>query len=187
MNNTAGNGLDRSDKNKSKRNLILTIILAVITAAAIGITVWALFFRDTIPTLAPDYAPQQTEENAEPIGDDSDEKLEAAQGGGAVSLTYSKDVKISLSDKSATLLFGNPTKSTQDMVVQLVIKNTVVIQSGRLTPGNQVTKLNLLSGAEKELAEGGYDGKFVILYYNQETGEKAVVNTEIPVNITVNK
>ena len=175
------------EKNNSKRNKVLIIILAVITVVAIGVTVWALFFRNTTPNLAPDYAPQQTEENATPIGDDSDVKLDAAEDGGAVSLTYSKDVKISLSEKSATLLFGNPTKSTQDMVVLLVIKDTVVIQSGRLTPGNQVTKLNLLDGAEKELAEGGYDGKFVILYYNQDSGEKAVVNTEIPVNIQVSK
>ena len=45
--------------------------------------------------------------------------------------------------------------------------------------------LNLLDGAEKKLAAGGYDGKIVVLYYDRTSGEKAMVNTEIPVTVTV--
>lgn len=168
----------------NKRNLLI-MILSLVTATAIGVSVWALFFREKLPTLAPDYAPQQTEQNAQPIEGDDTSKLDSLQGGGAVSLTYSNEVKIDLSDKKATLLFGNPAKSTQDMVIQLVIKDTVVIQSGRLTPGNQVTVLDLLKDTEKQLTAGGYDGKFIVLYYNQESGEKAMLNIEIPVTITV--
>ena len=174
------------ENKKQKRNRILILILILITLIAIGITVWALFFRDTTPKLTPDYAPQETEANAQPIeGDDT--KLEQPEGGGAVSLTYSKNVTVSLSKKNASLLFGNPGKSNQDMVVQLIIQDTVVIQSGTLEPGNQVTTLNLLNGAEKELSEGTYEGKFNILFYERDTGEKAVVNTEIPVTVTVTK
>ena len=32
---------------------------------------------------------------------------------------------------------------------------------------------------------GGYEGKFAVFYYSVETGEKAMVNTEIPVSITI--
>ena len=172
--------------NTKTRN-ILIIILALVTAAAIGVSIWAVFFREKTPVLAPDYAPQETEQNASPIESDDGSKLDSPEGGGAVSLTYSKEVSIDLSDKKATLMFGNPSKSTQDMVLQLVIKDKVIIQSGRLTPGNQVTTLDLLKDAEKQLAAGGYDGKFVVLYYNQESGEKAMVNTEIPVTVTVSE
>lgn len=164
----------------------LIAALAVITAVAVGVSIWALFFRDTRPPLAPDYAPQETEQNATPIeGDTSGEKLETPQGGGAVSLTYSKKVDIDISDQKAALLFANPSRSTQDMVLQLVIQDTAVIRSGRLMPGSQVTTLDLIKGAEKQLSPGGYEGKFVVLYYNRETGEKAMVNTEIPVTIAV--
>ena len=107
------------------------------------------------------------------------------EGGGAVSLTYSKEVSISLADKTASLVFANPTKSNQDIVIQLMINDTVILQSGRLTPGNRVAALNLLDGAEKRLAAGGYNGKFVVLYYDRTSGEKAMVNTEIPVTVTV--
>lgn len=32
---------------------------------------------------------------------------------------------------------------------------------------------------------GGYEGKFIVLYYDSVSGEKAVVQTEIPVRVTV--
>lgn len=82
-------------------------------------------------------------------------------------------------------MFVNPGKSNQDMVIQIVIQDTVVVQSGTLEAGNQVKTLDLLEGMEKKLAPGGYEGKFVVFYYSQENGEKAIVNTDIPVEITV--
>mgnify|MGYP004733435265 FL=1 len=173
------------NKKENKKNRLLIFLLLLITIAAVGLSVWAIWFRDSAPVLAPDYAPRQIEENAEPIGDDGDEKLSQPEGGGAVGLTYAKEVGISLSDKSAALLFANPTKSNQDMVLQLVIDDVVILQSGRLEPGNRVSTLSLLDGAEKRLTAGGYDGKFVVLYYDRTSGEKAMINTEIPVTVMV--
>lgn len=175
-------------KNKNKnKTTILILILLLITIAAMCVTVWALFFRDSggQQVLAPDYAPQQQEQNAETIPDDSGEKMEKPEGGGSVSLTYSNKVTIDLSDKAASLYFANPGKSNQDMVVQISIQDTIILQSGTLAPGHQVKLLNLLEGAETMLQPGGYEGKFIVLYYDQESGEKAMVNTEIPVTITV--
>lgn len=173
------------DKKKDKKKYLLILLLLLITIAAVCVSVWAIWFRDSAPVLAPDYAPRQVEENAEPIGDSGDEKLSQPEGGGAVSLTYAREVGISLAKKRATLMFANPTKSNQDMVLQLVIEDVVVLQSGRLEPGNRVTALNLSDGAEKRLTAGGYNGKFVVLYYDRTSGEKAMVNTEIPVTVTV--
>lgn len=170
-----------------RKTTILILILLLITIAAMCVTVWALFFRDSggQQVLAPDYAPQQQEQNAETIPDDSGEKMEKPEGGGSVSLTYSTKVTIDLSDKAAALYFANPGKSNQDMVVQISIQDTIILQSGTLAPGHQVKLLNLLEGAETMLQPGGYEGKFIVLYYDQESGEKAMVNTEIPVTITV--
>lgn len=175
-----------SKNEKTKPNLLIPVLLAV-TAIAIAVTLWALFFRDTQPVLAPDYAPQQEERNAETIPNDSDEKLEQPQGGGSVSLTYSREVSIDLSEEKASLVFANPGKSNQDMVPQILVQDEVILQSGTLKPGNQVTTLELLDGAARQLTAGGYKGKFVVFYYDQSTGEKAVVNTEIPISITVSQ
>lgn len=173
------------EKKDNSKKLIL--ILAIVTVIALSVTIWALFFRDSGPTLAPDYAPQQEEQNAEIIPNDDSEKMDQPDGGGSVSLSYSREVTIELSEETAKLYFANPGKSNQDIVLQIVVQDQVIVQSGTLKPGNQVTSLELLNGAAKMLSEGGYEGKFVVLYYHPETGEKAVVNTEIPVSITVGK
>ena len=176
------------DKKLNKTTIIIAI-LAVITVAALCVTMWALFLREPDDSnkviLAPDYAPQNQEENAETIPDDTSDKMENPEGGGAVSLTYSNEVTIDISDKAAALYFANPGKSNQDMVIQIAIRDTVILQSGTLSPGNQVKLLNLLEGAEEMLQPGGYEGKFIVLYYDQTSGEKSMVNTEIPITINV--
>ena len=177
--------MGRYENQKLKPNLLILILL-IITVIAICITVWALFFRDTGPVLAPDYAPQEEEQNAETIPGDTGEKLDNPEGGGSVSLTYSREVSIDLSEETATLLFANPGKSNQNMVLQIVIKDTVIVQSGTLKPGNQVTTLELIDGMADNLSAGTYEGNFAVLYYHPETGEKAIVNTEIPITLTVN-
>ena len=157
--------MQNANRENGNRSKILILLLLLITVIAVGVTIWALFFRDTAPALTPDYAPQQEETNAEPIGDEDDEKLEAEEGGGAVSLSYSNEVDISLSEGTAELFFANPTKSTQDMVLQIVVQDEIIVQSGLLKPGNQVTALELLDGAAGKLSAGGYEGKFAVLYY----------------------
>lgn len=172
---------------RERRSKRLIILLLVVAVAAVGIAVWAVSFRgqdEQITDLTPDYAPQQ-EENVESMGDEGDEKLEAAEGGGAVSLTYSVDVSVSLSEETVSLYFGNPSRSTENIVLQLMIQDTVIMQSGLIEPGSQVSTLSLLAGAAEHLEPGGYDGKFVVLYYDPETGARAIVTTEIPVTVTV--
>ncbi len=174
-----------SKNENKKKTTVLIAILAVITVIAVIVTVWALFFRGPGVTLTPDYAPRNEEKHAVEIPDDDDGKMQADEGGGAVSLSYGSNVSIILSNKTAALMFANPGKSTQDIVLQVVIQDNILVQSGRITPGYQVTTLDLLRGAADKLSVGEYDGKLVVLYYDRETREKAMVNTEIPVKISV--
>lgn len=177
---------EEQEDRKKRRWLLLLLLLLLLLFVVVGMAIGPIWSRtrDSDTVLAPDYAPQ-AEDNAEAIGDNGDEKLEQPEGGGAVSITYAKEVNISLSGKSATLLFANPSKSNQDMVVQLVIDDVVLLQSGKLEPGSMVSTLSLLDGAEKRLTTGGYDGKFLVLFYDRESGERAMINTEIPVTVTV--
>lgn len=181
----------RDDKGKNRKIKLLVLLLLLITAAAVGVTIWALFFRNAAPVLSPDYAPVEEEQNAEDIEEEEDtEKMEADKGGGAVSMSYQKNVTVSLSEQTASLMFGNPSKSVNDMVLQLIIVSsdgteTVIAQSGTIHPGKQVEKLELIRGAAT-LSEGVYNGKFNILYYDPDSGEKAIVNGNIEgIEITV--
>lgn len=173
-------------RRKRKKTWILILLLGLVTAIAIGVTVWALFFRQPeVSVLAPDYAPQEIEQNAEDMGDSGKDKLDAPAGGGSVNMNFKDQVAIDLSDNTASLYYGNPSESTQDVLLQIVVQDTLIAQSGRIVPGNELKTLNLAEGATDILQPGGYNGKLVLSFYNPETGEKATVNTEIPVNITV--
>ena len=164
----------------------LVIVLSALIVLSVGVSIWAIFFRHTdVGPLAPDYAPVKKEEHAENIENDDDTKMEAEEGGGAVGMIYSDQVTVDLSEKTATLFFGNPGKSLQDMVLQIVIRDEIIVQSGTIVPGKQVRTLDLLPGKEKLLAEGAYDAKFVAYYYDTETGERAMLNTEILITVTV--
>ena len=174
-------------KEKSSITRILLILFIVAASAAIAVIIWALYFREPEVVLSPDYAPREEEPCAEEIPDDSGEKLTSPEGGGSVSITYSRDVAVDLGDRRAALHFANPGKSNLDMVVQIVIRDNVIVQSGTLKPGKQVDSLELLDGAEEQLTAGTYEGAFNVLYYDPESGEKAVVNTEIPIQITVSE
>ena len=166
------------------RQSLLVFLLLLITVSAVCVTVWALFFRIADAVLTPDHAPA-AEKYAQPIPGDTGGHKDAEPGSGSVSLTYSNQVDIRLTGRSAQLLFANPGRSNQDVVLQLVIQDQVILQSGRIDPGNQVTKLDLSQEAASMLVPGGYDGIFLIHFYEPASGEKAIVTTEIPVFVTV--
>lgn len=176
---------DATQKEGINESKLVIALLLLITVAAVCITVWALYFRTPDVTLAPDYAPKETEARAQRIPDDHSEQKKSEAGGGSVSLTYSNQVSIDLEGEMASLMFANPGKSNQNMVVQIVIQDEVIVQSGTILPGHQVTTLDLVEGAAAMLMPGGYDGIFSIHYYHPESGEKAIVNTEIPIQIEV--
>ena len=171
-------------KRPDKQSMIIFLLL-LITVGAVCVTVWALFFRtEETGLLAPDHAPV-IEEQAQPIPGDTGKPNDVQPGSGSVSLTYSNTVKIRLGDRSAQFLFANPGRSNQDLVIQLIIQDRVIFQSGRITPGNQVANLELSAESAAMLMPGGYEGAFLIHFYDPVSSEKAIVTTEIPVSVTV--
>ena len=175
-----------SESLKNNKMRILIILLSVGIAVCVAVTVWAVFFREPAKVITPDYAPGKLDPNAERITGNDTGKLETPSGGGAISLQYVDKVTIDLSDKKAYLTYANPSKSTQNIVLQIVIKGQVIVQSERIEPGYQVRELPLLPGADKMLSEGVYtEAVFKILSYNPETGEKAMVDTQAEITVTV--
>lgn len=163
-------------REQNRRLLILLLVLALI--AAIAVAVWALFFRDGTPILNPDGADQ----NARSMEEEDEGKMEAPEGGGAVSMAYQQEVFISLSDGTVSMLFQNPAKSVNELSLQLVVESgdeeVVIAQSGKLLPGYELKKMELIEDAA-ELAPGTYHGKYRVLYYDPDSGEQAMVNSEI--------
>ena len=108
-------------------------------------------------------------------------------GGGSVGLTYQTDVVISIAQgKAIKMMFANPNRSVDNISIVLYVDGFRVAESGILVPGTQLTTLELNEVGQRVLKNiGVYDGKFLVEFYNGETNEKAVVNTEIPIRAIV--
>lgn len=168
----------------SKKRMILLISLAVVLVAAITVTAVVLITRED-GILPPDYPPQSSDPNQIPIPDDEGGKLESPTGGGAVNITYSQDITVSLSGKRATFYYANPSRSNQNVAIAVLVGDTVVARSALITPGNMVTELALEDGVEKKLSVGGYDAELIVYCYHPETGEKAMVDTKAVITVNV--
>lgn len=164
---------------RSKTYLILATIVALL---AICVAVWALFFRAPETPADPEISPV-ADEHLTPTDDGDDEKMPQAEGGGAVNITYSNEVTISLADATAAVQITNPTRSNQSMLIQLIIQDVTVGQSGTIPPGNQLTVIPLNENIKIE--PGSYDGKFQLLFFDVKTNQQANLTTSIPVTIMI--
>ena len=169
----------------NKKIMILIIALAVVSVISISVSVWALFFREGDAPLTPDYPPQSTESNQVTIPDDIGGEIQTPEGGGAVNITYSEEITIDLSGKKASLYYANPSRSNQNVAIAIVIGEDVIIKSDLIIPGNMVTSLPLVDGAEDKLATGVYNAEIIVYCYHPDTGEKAMIDTKGEVIVTV--
>ena len=176
-----GSSKQPEGEEREKKRRLLIIILLLIAFASLALCAWLLL---RTPELAPDYAPQEIDPNAFAI-EDVEDKLDEPEGGGAVGLTYTPEVTIDLSEKSATLMFQNPHRSNDDVLLQIVVQDEVLAQSGRIEPGMQISTLELLPGAAEMLSPGGYDAHFTVLFYDAETAERSVLKSEAAISLTV--
>ena len=153
--------MENTDKNRKKRWLLLLFLLLLLLLLGV------LFCR------------KKPQTNTAPAPESS---ISTPAGGGTVSLTYSDAAGIDLTAGQVTLLFANPEKSGWDATVCLVVGEREAARSDLLAPGEQVTQLALLEGAEKDLS---CSGTLKVSFYHPQTGAKAMLDAEIPVTVTV--
>ena len=171
-----------------KRKILMISLIALLILLVIGIIVCVILLNtDKDPAvqnnsnnsnqIVPDYPPQETDPHQSPMDNDPGGTLEVEDGGAGVNLTYTATATVDLSEEKVTLYYANPSKSTQDMVVALVIDDKVICRSQRITPGNQIRELSLAEGVKDSLKADGsrYDAQYVVGCYNPETNEKAIV------------
>lgn len=121
--------------------------------------------------------------NAKRTDSYGEEKLESTIGGGAVELRYGKNATLDLTTKKISFFFENPGKSSHNMLIQFVINDTVIAQSGLIQPGFNIERLDFLNNIN--LSEGDYAGKMVVRYYDMNTNQEAIMSSEIPSTIKV--
>ena len=172
------------------KRLIIIILAALMAAIVATVALVVMLTPDdpdgpiTIPGIVPDYPAPPLDEGAESV-EDNEDKLDAPEGGGAVSMIYSDEVSIDLSDKKVTLLFANPNRSTHNVSIQLVVQDVVLAESGLLLPSHRITSLDVKDGINIPAGVYANNAKIVIKFYDPNTNACSIVNSDILVTLTV--
>jgi len=172
----------KKERNR-KFNFIYFILMILIIICLCVIGYLLIERRDT---LTPDYAPGIIDTNAI-VEKDNEKKMDVSSGGGAMSISYSNVVAIDKAKNEIKLYYKNPSKSRASVVLELVIINNnkeyVIGKTDLLPPGYALYNMKLDTNLNLDV--GGYKGVFKITIYDEETGEKQIVNSKIDVSIEV--
>ena len=139
--------------------------------------------------LEPDYAAIDIDENAVPMAEPEQEEAPLVkQGGGSVTISFQDNITYHPATGQLTLFYQNPRASTHNVVVQVLLTRDgseyLLAQSGVLQPGFEISSLRAADGAPT-VSPGGYNGKLRLLFYDTQSGERAMVDTDIPCTVTV--
>ena len=176
-----------------RRPFLFTLLALILSAAAaIAVTIVVVLSLLSPAVLAPDYQMPERDESSLPIeGEEGGEggtgggKVESEIGGGFVSMHYTKTAKVDLSDATIQMFFANPYKSNHSVVLELYVTHTdrdwLVAKSGRVDAGYGIKtmtfneQVRLTPTTEKKK----YEGKYILRFYDPDSGERAVFATEI--------
>lgn len=180
--------MENNKNQDEKKRRALTALLALITVLSVCAAIWAVFYRDrndtSLSSADSGFEPVQVDSNVIEIGG-NEEKLSQPEGGGAVNITFSDAVSISLSSKEMQLMVQNPNKSNQNMTAAILIDGKVIAKSGLIKPGFMLEKLE--NADTDKLSAGTYEGIMAVNFYDPETNEKSVMESEFDVIITVSE
>ena len=97
-------------------------------------------------------------------------------------MIYTLTAGLSLSDNSISMYFKNPNASNHDVVLELYLVDggteIKLAQSGLVKAGYGLYEMTVLEDSAV-LQEGIYQGKYKVLYYKPDTGERALVESDI--------
>lgn len=186
--------MEKSSKNsKNQRNIttiILLIVLILLLAVVAVLVLRLLADREREPTvIEPDYSLVDPDDNADTIPGDDGTAPSVNNGGGSMELIFGDQITVDLAAGKVALNYQNPKESTHAIVVQIIIERGeeqyLVAESGGIKRGYAISELSLNADTAKILAPGVYEGVMRLFAYDPETGERALVDMNIPVDITV--
>ena len=183
------------DKYVAIQSNLLPFLLAVIglalMIALVAVTLVWLLGREKPPvTVDPDHPLPEVDPDVEPIPDDTDEKANSENGGGFVSLVYTKDASVSLSTGKATIYYQNPNKSNHSVLLEFYLisneQEYFLGKTGLIPAGSAIYQLDV-TDRDVSIRAGTYTGLYRTYYYDPITGERAAISsdiTEIVVTVT---
>ena len=169
------------------RRPFLAILLALLASAATAVTLVLMLMGPVV--LTPEHPMPDRDENSLPVVGDEDDTgggtVESEADGGFVRMHYTKRANVDLSDKNISMFFANPKKSNRSVVLELYVTvdnvDYLVAESGRVDSGYGLRKMTFNESVAlvPTTAQKVYLGKYVVRFYDPDSGERAVVTTEI--------
>lgn len=154
----------------------LASIFTIITLATFSIIVTGMYL----------YQKSNTDNNKDPdtvivkVESDGKEKTDGA------SMEYSGKATLNTIENVVELSFTNPTRSSKNMNIEVVAtvdgEDIVLAKSAIIEPGNKITSIKY--SGNKKIAEGQYEGKFIIHFYNKQNSEE-IVDSQIAITVHV--
>lgn len=121
---------------------------------------------------------------------DNGDKVVSENGGGFVSMVYTKDATVSLSANKATIYYQNPNKSNHSVVLELYIvsdgQEYFLGRTGLIPAGSAIYGIDVTE-RDANIRAGIYTGLYRMFYYDPLTGERAAISsniTEVTVSVT---
>jgi hypothetical protein len=164
---------------KSRAAFLILLLLLLGGLIAGGILLGNMLTRQPAPVENPTKAPDPY---IEPMTEESEPRATSEAGGGSVSMIYTLEASIQQGSDTATIYFKNPSASNHDVAIDFYIlsggERVLLGSTGLVPPGNGISQVKI-DTSEIALAPGKYVGLYKVGYYNPETGEKALVGSEI--------
>ena len=165
-----------------RRNLVKKIIIIIlILLMLIGFYIKSSTeYNTSIPTTFPELHNYAIKINDEShlTDEDSDENKSAV-------VICGSNATVHLNDNIVDYYYKNVYRSKSSVVIQLLIDNKVIAQSGGLPPGYQTYKIDY--NQKIKLSPGTYEGVVIISFYNLDTNELETVNSKISIPIIIEK
>ncbi|MBR2387429.1 MAG: hypothetical protein IKB02_01530 [Clostridia bacterium] len=162
----------------------LAIIFSM-SAAIIGATLLtvSLLMNPAPPEIVePDNPLPVVDPLARPMEDDDSEKISSEKGGGSITIAFRGPIYVYLDQNIATLTYGNPNASNQDVVVEIYLKDEgneyFLGRSGRVPSGSALSQISI-ADREAGIATGYYKAKLYFHAYEPNTGDKAIVVSSV--------
>lgn len=170
---------------QTKHTKFLTGCLAAITLISVSLCAFVLISNRRAKPIMPDYMPVEQDEYVSTIPPEylEETKMDIPESGGGAIIICDTEITAHLQTGEIDMFYQNPANSPSAVVLQLVVADEVVAQSGSIYPGYQLQDMHLLDTAR--LQEGGYYGIVRIAYYDPISSEKALIDTDIEVSVTV--
>ena len=156
---------------------IIIILIGLLTLLLLAGIFLPKLFGDDVPVSGeiPDIDP-----NAVII--DEGDKAPSSGGGGSVTMEYTLTADLDLATNNIAMHFKNPSESNHGVSLDLYVldgsKSYLVASSGRINPGSGIFKMTYVRDYAI-LNPGAYNAMYVVHFYDPQTGEKALVQSNI--------